>query len=80
MAKCNDNEIIEHALQQFNEYIENGIKIAPNLRGVYYSIAGRQNSKKYIEHLQKIFKTVDFSEIKNNCIMGKFFPNQTLIK
>lgn len=73
LSKCNSQKIIDIALEKFYQYIENGVELTPDLRKHYFGVAARQNQKENIQKLKKLFKTVGFSEVERDCIVGNLF-------
>ena len=70
LSKCNDLETVQHAIKQFENHVETGVELTPDLRRVYFGVAARQNTKENIEKIQKIFKTVGSSEVVEDCILA----------
>ncbi|CAK5095767.1 unnamed protein product [Meloidogyne enterolobii] len=59
---------IEIALNKFNEHVEKGTELVPELRTTIMQTAGRSNDEKIILSLQKILTTCNFSEVEIACI------------
>ncbi|KAL7069753.1 hypothetical protein ACQ4LE_011141 [Meloidogyne hapla] len=70
LSRAQHPPTIEVALNKFNEHVEKGAELVPELRSVIYATAARSNDPKLIESLQKILTTCNFAEVENTCIMA----------
>ncbi|KAF7633111.1 Aminopeptidase [Meloidogyne graminicola] len=59
---------IQIALNKFNEHIEKGIKLVPELRSIIMVTAARSNDEKIVSALQNILTNCNFSEVEVSCI------------
>nr|CAD2175436.1 unnamed protein product [Meloidogyne enterolobii] len=70
LSRSQHSPTIEIALNKFNEHVEKGTELVPELRTTIMQTAGRSNDEKIILALQKILTTCNFSEVEIGCIVA----------
>ncbi|KAL7069747.1 hypothetical protein ACQ4LE_011147 [Meloidogyne hapla] len=70
LTRSNHLPTINVAINKFNEHVEKGTELVPELRSTIMQTAGRFNDEKMILALQKILTTCNFSEVEMACIVA----------